>query len=644
MNSELLNWLSIPLVASLGYEHVPWWGNGLLALWLWALGANLGSFMNVVVYRVPLGRSVVHPGSRCPGCSHAIQWYDNIPVLSWTLLRARCRYCKVTISSRYPCVEALVATVVLVVGFLGPVSLGRNLPHALHPAEFQYQTAWLWLLFAYHVLLLCTLICAALIRYDDQPTPLRLYLPALLVGFLAPMLPPMEMLGSFRPVAFAGLPELSARAVAIWDGVTGLAVAAALGLFASLAARDIRRSTLLSLCELPAVMSVGLFLGWQAACALACYAAAAHLLTAIVTQGTAWARRIPWLAHLTCGCLLLILLWRPLVERAPWLGEGATIATFGLAAGVVAACTYLTSLIRDEAAEETLPEPTESVPMTPDEKLAAILSSPSYRLAELDTEFLQRDELRPVRMQLELLKPEMALEEQNINSTIVVFGGTQVVEPAAAEARLAAARQELAADPDDPARQRAVSRAERILAKAGSYDAAREFGKLVSASCQVDQRCHYVITTGGGPGIMEAANRGAHDAGAKSIGLNITLPHEQTPNPYITPALCFQFHYFALRKLHFLFRARALVVFPGGFGTLDELFDALTLRQTGRMQAIPIILYGREYWNRVIDFEFLADEGVIADEHLDLISYAETPAEAWSQIQAFHEETAAVDR
>ena len=163
-----------------------------------------------------------------------------------------------------------------------------------------------------------------------------------------------------------------------------------------------------------------------------------------------------------------------------------------------------------------------------------------------------------------------------------------------------------------------------------------QFARLVSQRCQIDGQCDYVIITGGGPGIMEAANRGAHDVGAKSIGLNITLPLEQVPNPYITPNLCFQFHYFALRKMHFLMRAKALVVFPGGFGTLDELFDALTLRQTRRMQEIPIILFGREYWNRVIDFQFLADEGVIADEHLALISYAETPEEAWHIIARFH--------
>lgn len=276
--------------------------------------------------------------------------------------------------------------------------------------------------------------------------------------------------------------------------------------------------------------------------------------------------------------------------------------------------------------------------MTKDLRLAAIESSPSYKLAELDTGFLQRAELRPVRMQLELLKPEMTFVEQQVHSTIVAFGGTQIVERAAAEQRLEAARHTLSQSPADPARRRDVERAERILAKSHFYDRAREFGRLVSSVCQLDGKCDYVIVTGGGPGVMEAANRGADDAGAKSIGLNIILPAEQRPNPYITPQLCFQFHYFALRKFHFLLRAKALVVFPGGFGTIDELFDALTLRQTRRMQEIPIILFGRDYWQRVIDFQFLADEGVIQDEHLQLIDYAETPEEAWDKIVRFHQE------
>ena len=228
----------------------------------------------------------------------------------------------------------------------------------------------------------------------------------------------------------------------------------------------------------------------------------------------------------------------------------------------------------------------------------------------------------------------MYLQQNGIRSTVVVFGSTQIVEPAAARRRL------------DEAEAASGGRAGRSAAPAGGgagedncversryYDAAREFARLVSAASQGNDFRDYVITTGGGPGIMEAANRGAADVGAKSVGLNIRLPHEQQPNPYITPDLCFQFHYFAIRKLHFVLRAKALVAFPGGFGTLDELFDALALRQTGRMQAIPIILFGREYWRQVIDFQFLADQGTIDDEDLDLVSYAETAAEAWEIIR-----------
>ncbi len=262
------------------------------------------------------------------------------------------------------------------------------------------------------------------------------------------------------------------------------------------------------------------------------------------------------------------------------------------------------------------------------ERLDAILGSPSYRLAEEDPDFLKDDELRPVRMQLELLKVEMALNRHQIHSTIVVFGGTVVVERPEAQAQLTAAREAAAARPNDPAAARKVARAERILAKSRYYDEAREFCRLVSDMNQTEGQHEHVVITGGGPGIMEAANRGAFDAEAKTIGLNITLPREQVPNSYITPELCFQFHYFALRKMHFLMRAKALVVFPGGFGTLDELFDALTLRQTRRMQSLPILLYGSEYWKQVIDFQFLADEGVIADSDLEYFQFVDTPQEA----------------
>ncbi len=267
-----------------------------------------------------------------------------------------------------------------------------------------------------------------------------------------------------------------------------------------------------------------------------------------------------------------------------------------------------------------------------------ILRSPSYRVAYRDVDFLTDPRLRPTRMELELLKTELVFEEHNIRSTIVVFGSTRIVEPAVAKRQLELAKARLADTPDDPRRQRAVQRAERVVAKCRYYEVARQFARLVSSCSQQNDNCEYVIVTGGGPGIMEAANRGAYDVQAKSAGLNIRLPKEQQPNAYITPELCFQFHYFAMRKFHFILRAKALVVFPGGFGTLDELFDALTLRQTGRMQEIPIIIFGREYWDRLINFQFLADEGAIDDEDLDLFRYAETAQEAWEIVVRFHQE------
>ncbi len=271
--------------------------------------------------------------------------------------------------------------------------------------------------------------------------------------------------------------------------------------------------------------------------------------------------------------------------------------------------------------------------------LKRILESPSYRVAYQDLDFLTDPKLRPTRMELELLKPELAFERLNITATIVVFGGTRIVERASAENQLRTAEDRLKREPQNRSLQRQVAVAKRLLAKSHYYDIAREFAHIVSKACSTEGRCNYVVCTGGGPGIMEAANRGAYDAGAKSIGLNIRLPMEQQPNPYITPELCFQFRYFALRKFHFLLRAKALVVFPGGFGTLDELTDALTLRQTRRMQPIPIIIFGREYWERVIDFQYLADEGVIDDADLELFEYAETAQEAWDRICRFHEST-----
>ena len=253
-------------------------------------------------------------------------------------------------------------------------------------------------------------------------------------------------------------------------------------------------------------------------------------------------------------------------------------------------------------------------------------------LAHQDQEFLERDELRPIRIGLELLKPELIQREENIQSTIVVFGSARLHEPAAAAQALHQAEAEAVRKPHDPTCRQAVAIAKRKLELAKYYDVAREFGRIVSSTCQIDGRCDHVVVTGGGPGIMEAANRGAADVNAKSIGLNITLPHEQQPNPYISPSLNFEFRYFAIRKMHFLIRAKALVAFPGGFGTLDELFETLTLLQTGKTESVVVVLVGRDFWDRLINWQLLVDCGLIAQQDLQLFHYAETAQEAWDLI------------
>lgn len=272
-----------------------------------------------------------------------------------------------------------------------------------------------------------------------------------------------------------------------------------------------------------------------------------------------------------------------------------------------------------------------TLPSDPD-SISPAAESSSYIPADRDTGFLQRDELRPIRIGLELLKPELIQHEEGVRSTIVVFGSARLQEPDAAKHALHMAEEEAARSPGNPACQHQASVARRQLALSKYYDVAREFGRLVSSTCQVEGRCDYVIVTGGGPGIMEAANRGAADVNAKSIGLNITLPHEQRPNPYITPKLSFQFRYFAIRKMHFLIRAKALVAFPGGFGTLDELFETLTLLQTGKTENVMVVLVGRDFWERLINWQWLVENGLIAQQDLQLFHYAETAQEAWDLI------------
>ena len=238
-------------------------------------------------------------------------------------------------------------------------------------------------------------------------------------------------------------------------------------------------------------------------------------------------------------------------------------------------------------------------------------NAPAYRLAFEDKEFLREEALRPVRLQLELLKPELAMEEAGIESTIVLFGGARIPDPV----------------------NKDKARTETLAGLSHYYDEARKFAALVGKECLAQDGKKYVVVTGGGPGVMEAGNRGAEDVGAPSMGLNIVLPHEQAPNTFVTPELCFNFHYFAIRKMHFLMRAAAVAVFPGGFGTLDELFETLTLIQTQRMDKVPVLLFGTEFWQRIVNWDALADAGTISDEDLDLFNFVETADEAWEIIR-----------
>ncbi len=270
-------------------------------------------------------------------------------------------------------------------------------------------------------------------------------------------------------------------------------------------------------------------------------------------------------------------------------------------------------------------------------RVQAILKSPSYRPADTDTAFLAREDLRGVRLQIDYLKPELLLREHEIEQAIVVFGSTRICEPAAALRKVQELRGRLQTDKDNSDLRRQLAVAERIQAKSRYYEVAREFGRMVAAANDGAGRHHTAIMTGGGPGMMEAANRGAFDVGAKSVGLNISLPHEQYPNPYVTPELCFSFHYFALRKLHLLLRAKALVAFPGGYGTLDELFEVLTLIQTRKIKPLPVIRVGDAYWRRAVDIDFLVDEGVIDVEDRELFWFAETAQEIWNGILRWHD-------
>ncbi len=259
-----------------------------------------------------------------------------------------------------------------------------------------------------------------------------------------------------------------------------------------------------------------------------------------------------------------------------------------------------------------------------------------YELTQDAVDFFYSDAARGIRLQVDYEKAEVRIKEAGIEYTIVVFGSARIKPSDVALEEIKRIESALESNALDTSLLQELEQAKKALHQSLYYEEARKFGQLVGKSGHGPDDCHVTLVTGGGPGIMEAANRGAHDVGAKSIGLNIKLPHEQRPNPYITPELSFNFHYFGIRKLHFMQRAKALVVFPGGFGTLDELFDILTLVQTGKNPHIPIVLVSRYYWDNVLNFAFLAEEGVISKEDLSLFMYAENAQEAWDTIMNWH--------
>jgi uncharacterized protein (TIGR00730 family) len=283
------------------------------------------------------------------------------------------------------------------------------------------------------------------------------------------------------------------------------------------------------------------------------------------------------------------------------------------------------------------PKPAVDDPQAP-ERVRELLASPTYRQADKDLEFLDSDDTRGVRLQIDYLKAELELRKRGVEHTIVVFGSTRIREPAAAGRRVRELEALLRAAPGDTELERLLAIAERLDAKSRYYDVARELGRLAGGCRSDSSDSRLLLMTGGGPGIMEAANRGTQEVGAPSIGLNISLPREQFPNPYMSPELCFRFHYFAMRKLHFLLRARALVAFPGGYGTLDEVFETLTLVQTRTIPPVPVVLVGEEYWRRAVDFDFLVDEGAIEREDRELFWFAESAEEIWRSILAWHEQ------
>jgi len=271
-----------------------------------------------------------------------------------------------------------------------------------------------------------------------------------------------------------------------------------------------------------------------------------------------------------------------------------------------------------------------------DQLIKTLMESPSYRLAEEDIDFLKSPEVRPARLHLEYLKAETIMKKMGVKQTIVVFGGARIKDPKAAHKKLKKIKHRIKKEPGNTALPRELEEAKRMVRLSAFYEDARKLGRRVGNAGDGPQDNRVIMMTGGGPGIMEAANRGAYDVGAKSIGLNIQLPFEQYPNPYICPELCFQFHYFAIRKMHFLKRAHALVAYPGGFGTLDELFELLTLIQTGKTPEMPVVLVGKKYWDRLLDWDLLVEWKTIAPEDLKLFKVVKDADEAWDYIIRWH--------
>jgi len=290
---------------------------------------------------------------------------------------------------------------------------------------------------------------------------------------------------------------------------------------------------------------------------------------------------------------------------------------------------------RKEALPWQKPKPISEDPAIAN-KLEGIMTNRSYVPAIEDIDFLKGSNARGIRLQLDYLKPQVLLNKHGIEHTIVVFGSTRIVEPIAAQQKIDSLNKQIEQKPQNKRLINKLAIAKRIQTKSQYYQVAREFAGIVGKSGNGPNDSQLVVMTGGGPGIMEAANRGAAEVQAETVGLNITLPNEQFPNPYVTPELCFQFHYFAIRKLHFVLRARALVAFPGGYGTLDELFETLTLIQTRKIKPMPVVLVGQSFWQKVVDIDFLVDEGVIDEEDQDLFWYAETAEDIWLSINAWY--------